>query len=204
MQAWSYKSLELLKHCGEWLFTTLILISLLLNTCLSLDLYLTVKNPFAKASGRTISFMLVSLLIATVLMSSYILSFFNLFITVAVNEVQLLLVTFAIYAITAIATLISTMKRLLKPGFSREVRKTVVLRQVRYILTIVIFFLAFFVTKSLYFLDLFSLNSVTLVNFIGTALFCLLPMILSLYRLSEPLVWRSFKNVLRFIFCCGR
>jgi len=42
------------------------------------------------------------------------------------------------------------------------------------------------------------------VNFSATLLICSLGFILSLYRLSEPLVWRTLKDVFIYTICCGR
>jgi hypothetical protein len=47
-------------------------------------------------------------------------------------------------------TIVSTTRRLIKPGFSKQVRRTVLLRQIRYILTIFIVFTFFFITKSIW------------------------------------------------------
>jgi hypothetical protein len=42
------------------------------------------------------------------------------------------------------------------------------------------------------------------INFTATLLLCSLGFILSLYRLSEPLVWRTLKDIFIFTICCGR
>jgi len=201
-------SLSVLDYSSEWLFTTFILMSLLLNTCLSIDLYLTVKNPFAKASGRTITFTVLTVIIVLTMMAAYILSWFGVISVFSSNsdsdsEILLLLSVFIVYVVTSIFTLVSAMRKLLKPGLSREVRKTVVARQIRYIFTIVVFFTGFFFTKSLISVLDLELHHLDWINFVGTLLFCMLPMVLSLYRLTEPIFWRSFKNFLRYVICCG-
>ena len=60
---YDYRSLFTLTTFGEWLFTGFVMLSLLLNTFLCLDLYLTVKNPFAKSSGRSVSCGSISVII---------------------------------------------------------------------------------------------------------------------------------------------
>ena len=106
-------------------------------------------------------------------------------------------------------TIVSTTRRLIKPGFSKQVRRTVLLRQIRYILTIFIVFTFFFVTKSIWGYDIYRKsgydeNKIFWWNFVATFLLCALGFILSLYRLSEPLVWKTLKDTLGFVLCCGK
>ena len=55
----------------------MLLVALLLNTFLCVDLYLTVKNPFAKASGRTFSFSVIAFVMAGALIAVYIYQLFS-------------------------------------------------------------------------------------------------------------------------------
>ena len=58
-----YDNLVFLHECGEVGFAILLLLSLMLNICLCLDLYYTVKNPFSKASSKTISVTVVFIIL---------------------------------------------------------------------------------------------------------------------------------------------
>ena len=143
---WDFYSLSMLETFGRYLFTGFILLSLLLNTFLCLDLYLTVKNPFAKSSGRSVSCGSISVIIFIGLIAALLLNFLPY---LGYDEVQMIFIGFVIFSTIAMYTIVSTTRRLIKPGFSKEVRRTVLLRQIRYILTIFIVFTFFFVTKSL-------------------------------------------------------
>ena len=112
----------------------------------------------------------------------------------------MIFVGFAVFVTIAVFTIVSTTRRLLKPGFSKQVRRRVLLRQIRYILTITFVFVCFFITKSIQ----IDVKMMFWVNFVGTLLLCSLGFILSLYRLSEPLVWKALKDKLMFVLCCGR
>jgi hypothetical protein len=136
----------MLETFGRYLFTGFILLSLLLNTFLCLDLYLTVKNPFAKSSGRSVSCGSISVIIFIGMIAALLLKFLPY---LGYDEVQMIFIGFMIFSTIAMYTIVSTTRRLIKPGFSKQVRRTVLLRQIRYILTIFIVFTFFFVTKSI-------------------------------------------------------
>ena len=123
------------------------MLSLLLNTFLCLDLYLTVKNPFAKSSGRSVSCGSISVIIGI----GFIAYLITLMFPYLINyEVQTIFIGFFVFSTIAMYTIVSTTRRLIKPGFSKQVRRTVLLRQIRYILTIFIVFTFFFITKSIW------------------------------------------------------
>ena len=194
---WQVYSLLVLESFGRWLFTGFILLSLLLNTFLCLDLYLTVKNPFAKSSGRSVSCGSITVILSLSLLGCLLLYLMpNLFW----KEVAMIFVGFFVFVVIAVFTIILTTKRLLKPGFSKQVRRRVLLRQIRYILTIALVFLVFFASKSIQ----LDAHHMFWINFVGTLLLCSLGFILSLYRLSEPLVWKTLKDKLMYVLSCGR
>lgn len=142
----------MLKAFATHLFTGFILLSLLLNTFLCLDLYLTVKNPFAKSSSRSVSCGSISVIILIGLIAYLLLYCFPFIHYALYDEVEFIFVGFVIFSTIAMYTVVSTTRRLIKPGFSKQVRRTVLLRQIRYILTIFIVFTFFFVTESFTFL----------------------------------------------------
>lgn len=106
---------------------------------------------------------------------------------------------FTVFISIAVFTIVSTTRRLIKPGFSKQVRRTVLIRQIRYILTIAFVFVCFFITESI----AFKANHKFWFDFVGILLLCSLGFVLSLYRLSEPLVWKTLKDKLMFVLCCG-
>jgi Na+/proline symporter len=116
------------------------------------------------------------------------------------GQISMIFVGFAVFVTIAVFTIVSTTRRLIKPGFSKQVRRTVLLRQIRYILTITFVFVCFFITKSIQ----IDVKKMFWINFVGTLLLCSLGFILSLYRLSEPLVWKTLKDKLMFVLCCGK
>jgi len=115
----------MLSYVGWYLFTGFILLSLLLNTFLCIDLYLTVKNPFAKSSSRSISCGSISVILFIGLIAAYILIYIPL---QNYLELQLMFIGYVIFSTISIYTIISTTRRLIKPGFSKQVRRTVLLR----------------------------------------------------------------------------
>jgi len=59
------RSIYILGQSGVYLFRFSFMMSFLLNTCLCVDLYLTVVNPFSSAEKRVKKYVIVSMLIAS-------------------------------------------------------------------------------------------------------------------------------------------
>ena len=151
-----FKNLFFLHECAEYLFAVLLLISLLLNICLCLDLYYTVKNPFSKASGKTISVTLVGVILFTAVILFLIVRWTTITPIKQQEhpEMEMVAVVFGMFILIALFTIVSTTRRLLKPGFSKQVRRRVLCNQVRYIVTITFVFLQFFIFQYMRFRDL--------------------------------------------------
>lgn len=70
-------SLYVITMVSVYAFTILVLCSLILNTFLCIDLYQTVKNPFAKSSGRGAKYTTTALILATGLLALMIVSYYD-------------------------------------------------------------------------------------------------------------------------------
>lgn len=165
------------------------------------DLYLTVKNPFVKTNTRTWSFSTFSITVCSIITGCCIYISYKIEETIKTLEIAIF-GTFIIFVCVSIFTLIKVTRKLLKPGFSKQVRRTVICRSVKYITAITLTFSFYFFSFFIYLVT----NHRDLIfwyNFAATLLFCSLGLILSLMRLSEPLVWKTLKDSVLFFCSCG-
>ena len=102
-----------------------------LNICLSLDLILTLRNPFMKSQSRYVTYVLITLIVAAV-------PAFQRVVNQDTAKSQftygwIVVVIFFIYIVTACYSIFFGMKFLFRPGISSEARKMTMRRHVFYI-----------------------------------------------------------------------
>jgi len=182
------ESLIFLINISILLFRFLFMLSFLLNSFLCLDLYLTVKNPFYPAHRRMKFYILYSVIVTLPTVFWELWKFGEEGASAETAEEVTMLIAFVIFVTVAIITTVFASKRILRPGVSQEVRSTVISRHIKYIVMI-------FVTFSAYAVKIFikdilhDNNDYPALDVAGEMLFASQGILLSMLRLSEPLVW---------------
>lgn len=133
------RALHVLVTSALLIFRFLFLLSFFLNSCLCLDLYLTVNSPFSPAHKRMKYYLLYSFLLTALFIGA---DYLEAHWTNEAEEGELILVIFAylVFIIVSTVTTIFAARRILRPGVSQQVRSQVVSRHIKYILMIAISF----------------------------------------------------------------
>ena len=144
-----YRALDLQIRFSTGLFKSLFCLSFILNAFLCIDLYLTVKRPFAPGAKRMKQYILLGVLFAVTASFVSTWHYNRHWISTEgstdleqrmVTEELTILVTFTIFVAVAIPSTIFASKRILRKGVSADVRSTVISRHIKYILILVLTF----------------------------------------------------------------
>ena len=117
-----------------------------------------------------------------------------------IDEELTILFTFTIFVLIAIPSTIFASKRILRKGISDDVRKSVISRHIKYILILVLTFV--FYAQKIIVEIFFGKTETAWLDEISVYIFASQGIFLSILRLSEPLVWRTFKNKMKATICC--
>ena len=116
-----------------------------------------------------------------------------------ISEEITILIAFTLFVIVAIPSTIFASKRILRKGISDEVRKSVISRHIKYILILI---LTFFLYSQKIVVEVFFDKSETKwLDQASVYLFASQGIFLSMLRLSEPVVWATFKNKIKQVIC---
>ena len=194
-----YRSLTLIVRSALFMFKTLFVVSFFLNSFLCIDLYLTVKSPFTPASSRLKIYYLVSFTTGTAISSIEALTYESNELSKAqATEEYTILGAFFIFIVIAVPSTIFASRRILRKGVSESVRREVISRHIKYIailiLTFTLYGVKIFMEDFLHISEPHWLDSVSIYVFASQGL-CL-----SILRITEPLVWQTFKEMVRG--CC--
>lgn len=196
-----YRALNLILRSSLYLFKTLFVVSFFLNSFLCIDLYLTVKSPFTPAASRLKVYYIFSFGVGTIISSIEALSYEDTDLDAAqAAEEYTILGAFLIFIIIAIPSTIFASRRILRKGVSQSVRTEVISRHIKYIailiLTFTLYGVKIFMEDFIHVEEPDWLDAVSVYTFASQGLF------LSLLRITEPLVWQTFKDMMRS--CCKR
>ena len=180
-------ALELLLKTSLTLFKTLFTVSFFLNSFLCIDLYLTVKSPFTPASSRLKIYYAVSFIVGSVIGIFEALTFDVHGESAVYAEEITILASFIIFIIIAIPATIFASRRILRKGVSESVRKAVISRHIKYIAILVLTFAlyAWKISKE----DIFGQTVTNWLDQLSVYAFACQGLLLSVLRISEPLVW---------------
>jgi uncharacterized protein YacL len=114
----------------------LILLTIILNTCLAVDLILMIKHPFARKETRETKFLVGSFLLSFTLTWTIMLTTNNQhgYLIPPRSVRALVMLVFATYFALSIASVVYAAKKLCRSSISKETIKLVLLRHVLYII----------------------------------------------------------------------
>lgn len=107
-----------------------------------------------------------------------------------------------LFLFIAIPVTIFASRRILRKGVSENVRREVISRHIKYI-TILIFSFALYGWK-IFEEDVLETPEPSWLDQLSVYLFASQGLLLSLLRISEPLVWQTFKQMVRKTFRCEK
>ena len=198
-----HDSLRLILNSSLYLFKTLFIISFFLNSFLCIDLYLTVKSPFTPASSRCKVYYFVSF-VTGIIVSWIEASRFNTKGSSEAEEATVeeitILISFAIFIIIAVPATIFASRRILRKGVSESVRREVISRHIKYILILTLSFVLY--AWKIFEEDVLDKSEAGWLDQLSVYAFASQGLLLSILRVSEPLVWQTFKEMFKDIFCC--
>jgi len=197
-----YEALLLQLKIAVTLFKSLFVSSFFLNSFLCVDLYLTVKSPFRVPSTRLNFYYGVSFLAGGSIGFFEALHYNAYGEQAKFAEEVTILGSFIIFIIIAIPATIFASRRILRKGVSVSVRRAVISRHIKYILIL-------FMTFALYAYKIFHEDILNIVepdwlDQVSIYAFASQGIWLSILRISEPLVWQTFKETVIGTLCCRR
>jgi len=110
--------------------------------------------------------------------------------------------SFIIFILIAIPATVFASRRILRKGVSESVRREVISRHIKYILILVITF-ALYAWK-IFEEDVFNRSEPDWLDQTSVYMFASQGIMLSILRLSEPLVWQTFKQMITQFCRCRR
>lgn len=186
-------SLEYLVLMAEFANTFFYQIVLVLNTCLCLDLIMTLRDPFKSPEARYNLFCLVSV----------VFSFPAAFIRAKAYNIYIygwiVVSVFFVYILCAIVSAIYAICRLRQAGISSEARQMFARRHISYI--VVNFVCQSYNIYSKYVTNTSNINVQNALSFVMTVLFFGQGIFLNLVRLAEPSLMPTLKYHLTETFC---
>jgi hypothetical protein len=172
------------------MFKTLFIISFFLNSFLCIDLYLTVKSPFNPPQNRLKYYYWISILVGGSISVFEAVRYTGHSRTVEDGknlEELTILGAFIIFIIIAIPATVFASRRILRKGVSESVRREVISRHIKYILILTVTF-ALYAWKILE-EDVLNREEPQWLDQVSVYMFASQGLLLSILRLSEPLVW---------------
>ena len=110
------------------------------------------------------------------------------------------LAAFIVFFIIAVFSTIFASRRLLSKGISNDVRKEVISRHIKYVLILTLTFVLY--AWKIIFNDILGIEESDTLDAISVYIFASQGIFLSLLRLSEPVVWRTFSDKFKQVCCC--
>lgn len=120
-----FQAFEILESAANVGTFSACLLSILLNTCLGIDLILMLKYPFAVKQKRTKIYLLASFAVATGIVLCWLTTFPG-----AHWVPYLPLTVCCIYICTAVVSVFYAAKKLSRPGISKESQRLVLIRHI--------------------------------------------------------------------------
>ena len=113
-----------------------------------------------------------------------------------------ILVVFLVFLTIALIATYYAFKKIIRPGVSREIRKQVMRRHILYIAIISVTFVLY--GYKILIEDVFGRQNPNWLDFTANILFAAQGVFLAVLRLSEPLIWKTFKDKFLSVCCCRR
>ena len=152
-----------------------------------MDLYLTVKSPFTPAESRLKIYYSISFFIGFLTSIAEAIHYQTLGDNAKYAEEVTVLASFVIFVVIAIPVTIFASRRILRKGVSENVRREVISRHIKYIV-ILVFSFSFYGWK-IFENDLLYDSEPSWLDQMSVYVFASQGLLLSLLRISEPLVW---------------
>lgn len=184
-----------------FLFKTLFVVSFFLNSFLCIDLYMTVKSPFSPAAARLTIYYLIAFGTGISISVYEALQYESTELQVSQKPEEVtILASFVLFIIIAIFTTIIASRRILREGVSESIRRAVISRHIKYILILVLSFSLY--AAKIFIEDILGMEEPFWLGSVSIYLFASQGLLLSILRISEPLVWQTFKEMVRQ--CCKK
>ena len=195
-----YRALVIILRSSLAIFKCLFISSFILNAFLCVDLYLTVKSPFTPASSRTKFYYIVAFSLGSSISLYESIYYHDSVKEAAYAEEITILIAFLSFIAIAIPSTVFASRRILRKGVSESVRKAVVSRHIKYILILTLTFCMY--AWKIIEEDILDREEPSWLDQLSVYAFASQGLLLSILRISEPVVWQTFKEGFCRVFCC--
>ena len=183
-------------------FKAFFIVSFFLNSFLCIDLYLTVKSPFTPAESRLKIYYGISFFCGFLASIAEAIHYTTEGVSAQYAEEITILGSFILFLFIAIPVTIFASRRILRKGVSENVRREVISRHIKYIIILIFSFVLY--GWKIFEKDILDTQEPSWLDQLSVYLFASQGLFLSLLRISEPLVWQTFKQMMRKFCRCEK